>query len=154
MLWWDENCRFASETSELTSSFTGNCQYHGRHKCPALFSHFWCMLISFNYIVPGRSANSVVYIAISVSVCVSVCPLAYLNMWWPLPLTHPRDVVPRAHPAVHRCRRSVWYNWWPMTVTSLPHWPSNDSGYITQLKEQKSNCDITCQHIDYVAKCC
>jgi len=26
----------------------------------------------------------------------------------PLPLTNPRDAVPRAHRVVHRCRRSVW----------------------------------------------
>jgi len=26
----------------------------------------------------------------------------------PLPMTDPRDAVPRAHRVVHRCRRSVW----------------------------------------------
>jgi len=31
----------------------------------------------------------------------------------------------------------------------------DDSGYITQLKQQKSKKgDITCQHIHYVAMCC
>jgi len=30
----------------------------------------------------------------------------------------------------------------------------DDSGCITQLKQQKSKCDITFQHIDYLAMCC
>jgi len=34
--------------------------------------------------------------------------LGLLNEKSPLPLTDPRDAVPQAHRAVHRCRRSVW----------------------------------------------
>jgi len=37
----------------------------------------------------------------------NICLLAYLNKS-PMLLTDLCDAVPRAHRAVHRCRRSVW----------------------------------------------
>jgi len=39
----------------------------------------------------------------------SVCSCSNRHFYKsPLPLTDPRDAAPRAHRAVHRCRRSVW----------------------------------------------
>jgi len=44
------------------------------------------------------------------NLCVACITTECIMVWnkSPLPLTDPRDAVPRAHRAVHRCRPSMW----------------------------------------------